>query len=262
MKKIYAVLNSALIAFVIYWNYWVNTGNLNGKTVGELSAEYANLFTPAGYAFAIWGIIFFGLILLAINQLRLAFWKGKNSESILQIGPWLLTANMGNALWLWFWLHEQTGLSVLTMLGILFSLIMAVVRLNLENWKAPISVIVFVWWPITVYFGWISVATIANISAWLSKLEWSWLLSELQWTLLMISVAAILNIVMLAFRNMREFVGVGIWALLAIAVRHWGEIASIAWLCIFWAAVLFIAASVHVIKNYETNMYLLKKTTD
>jgi hypothetical protein len=255
MKKIYAVLNSLLIAFVIFWNYWVNTGNLNGKTVGGLSAEYANLFTPAGYAFAIWGIIFIGLIVLAINQLWMAFGGKDDRGSIIKMGPWLLLTNLGNVAWLWFWLQEQTGMSVTVMLIILASLSMIVIRLDLENWDAPMSVIIMEWWPITVYFGWISVATIANISAWLAKLEWSWLLSELQWTLVMISIAATLNIIMVLTRNMREFAAVGIWALLAIAVRHWDSIEIIQWTCIFWIAVLVVLNSVHGFKNRKSNPF-------
>jgi len=255
MKKFYALANTLLIFAIIYWNYWVNTGNLNGKTVGGLSAEYANLFTPAGYAFAIWGIIFIALIVLGINQIRLAFFGGNHSDSILKMGPWLILTNLGNATWLWFWLNEQTGLSVLTMLVILYSLTMIVIRLDLENWDAPLSVIVTVWWPITIYFGWISVATIANISAWLAKLSWVWLLSDVHWTIVMISIAAILNIVMVLKRNMREFAAVGIWAITAITVRHWDQIALIQWVGIFWVGILGITVLVHAYKNRAYNPF-------
>ena len=223
--------------------------------MGELSAEYANLFTPAPYAFAIWGLIFIALVVLGVNQIRLAFWGGKHSDSILKMGPWLLIANLGNATWLWFWLNEQTGLSVLIMLVILYSLTMIVIRLDLENWDAPLSVIATVWWPITMYFSWISVATIANISAWLAKLSWAWLLSDIQWAIVMISIAAILNIVMVLTRNMREFAAVGIWAIIAIAVRHWEQVPIIQWVCIFWIGVLASIVLVHAYKNRAYNPF-------
>jgi len=223
--------------------------------MGELSAEYANLFTPAGYAFAIWGIIFIALVVLGLNQIRLAFWGGKHSDTILKIGPWLLLTNLGNAAWLWFWLNEQTGISVLIMLFILATLIVIVNRLDLENWDAPLSVIATVWWPITIYFGWISVATIANISAWLAKLSWSWLLDDIQWAVVMISIAAILNIIMVLYRNMREFAAVGIWAITAIAVRHWDQIALIQWVCIFWIGILASTVLAHAYKNRAINPF-------
>jgi hypothetical protein len=253
MKKIYAVSNFVIVLFVIFWNYWINTGVINGKTVGDVSDKYANLFTPAGYAFAIWGIIFLSLLILTINQLRLAFKKGENGDSILQIGPWLGIANVGNVLWLWFWLHEQVGISVIVMLVILFSLIQVVIRTNMERWDAPIKVIAFVWWPICLYSGWIAVATIANVSAWLASLDWAPFFTEVQWTVIMISVAGIVNLFIIYSRNMREFAGVGVWGLVAIAVRHWDAIPSLQWTALLWALVLFIAISVHGYKNRATN---------
>jgi hypothetical protein len=258
MKKVYAIVNTIIVIAVIYWNYWSNSGGVNGKTVGELSNEYANLFTPAGYAFAIWGIIFFGLIVFCVNQLVLAFKGGENSESILQTGPWLALANIGNGAWLWFWLQEQTGASVLIMIFILFSLNQVILRLNMERWDAPISVITKVWWPICAYSGWIAVATIANIAAWLAKLNWSAGLTEMQWTVVMISVAGILNLIVLYTRSMREFALVGIWALLAIAARHWGEIALLQWVSLIWASVLAVAVSFHGLKNRKTNPFFFE----
>jgi len=255
MKKFYALLNTVVILAVIFWNYWSNTGNIGGKTVGELSDEYANLFTPAGYAFAIWGVIFLGLIAIGFNQIRLAFFGGEHSDSILKMGPWLTIANLGNAAWLWFWLNEQTGISVLIMLVILFALVQVILRLDMEMWDAPLSVIAFVWWPICGYSGWIAVATIANISAWLAKLQWSAIFTELQWTVIMISVAGILNLIMIHRRNMREFAAVGVWAIAAISVRHWGEIPLLQWVSVVWAIVLIVAIGIHGYRNREMHPF-------
>ena len=255
MKKLYAILNTLVILSVIFWNYWSNTGGINGKSVGGLSDEYFNLFTPAGYAFSIWGIIFIGLVVLGVNQLKLAFSESKHSESIIQIGPWLIIANLGNAAWLWFWLNEQTGISVLVMLAILFSLIQIILRLNMERWDAPLKVIATVWWPICIYSGWIAVATIANVAAYLAKMDWQVLFSAQQWTVIMISVAGLLNLFMIYTRNMREFASVGVWAITAIAVRHWGELPLLQWAAVFWAGVLLIAVALHGYKNRDTNPF-------
>lgn len=249
MKKTYAVINTAVVVAVIFWNYWSNTGAINGNTVGEVSDQYANLFTPAGYAFSIWGLIFLGLLVLVGRQLWLAFRGGAQSDTILQIGPWLTIANLGNAFWVWAWLNEMPGLSVLIMLVILFSLVWIVVRLNMERWDAPLSVIATVWWPICLYSGWIAVATIANISAWLASMNWVAVFTEVQWTVIMISIAGILNLAMIYFRNMREFAGVGVWALVAIAVRHWEVIPLLQWTAIFWAVVLGVAMAIHAYRN-------------
>ena len=256
MKKVYAVTNFIIVLAVIFWNYWSNTGIINGNTVGNISDQYANLFTPAGYAFAIWGLIFIGLLVLTATQLVLAFKGGQNSESILQIGPWLSIANIGNGVWLWFWLHEQTGLSVAIMLVILFSLIQVIIRTNMERWEAPSEVVFTLWWPIGLYSGWIAVATIANTAAWLTKMNWSPLFSEIQWTIIMMCVAGIVNLLMIYTRNMRTFAAVGVWALVAIAIRHWDVIPMLQWTAILWAGVLVIAISVQVFKNRNLNPML------
>lgn len=253
MKKVYAVFNFIIVLALIYWNYWSNTGAINGNTVGDVSAMYANYFTPAAYAFSIWGLIFIGLLVITINQLFLAFKESKKSESIMQIGPWLSIANIGNALWLWFWLHKELAFSVIIMLIILFALIQIILRTNMEKWDAPIRIIATVWWPICLYSGWITVALIANIAAWLSKIEWVVLFTEIQWTIIMISVAGVINLLMIYYRNMREFAAVGLWALIAIAFKHWGVTPILQWTALFWAAILAIAITVHAYKNRSTN---------
>ncbi|MDX1651840.1 MAG: tryptophan-rich sensory protein [Brumimicrobium sp.] len=253
MKKIYAVVNFLVVVLVILWNYWSNTGVINGNTVGQVSDKYSNLFTPADYAFSIWGLIFLGLLILTGNQLRLAFDSKKSGESILQIGPWLTVANIGNGLWLWFWLNEEIGITVIIMLVILFSLIMIILRTNMERWNAPFEVIAFVWWPICLYSGWIAVATISNITVWLTTTQWNPTLTDVQWTMIAISLAGILNLFMIYTRNMREFAGVGVWALIAIAVRHWETIPELKWCALTWTVVLLIATGVHGYKNRKTN---------
>ncbi|MEN0004492.1 MAG: tryptophan-rich sensory protein [Bacteroidota bacterium] len=246
MKKLYALLNFSSIAAVIYWNYYINTRGINGNTVGSLSDEYANLFTPAGYAFAIWGIIFLALLALGIFQLWVAF-ANKADTTILQMGPWLLIANIGNCLWLWFWLQMQTAISVFIMLLILVSLLQVVFRLQMQITTRSRSVYLFTWLPISLYVGWISVATIANIAAYLAKIGWSGGWSETGWAALMIIVALAVNLFVLFNRNMNVFAGVGIWALLAIAVRHWEQNAILQWIALASAVLLAIAIVYNII---------------
>lgn len=253
MKKTYAVINTLVLLAVIFWNYWSNTGAINGNTVGEVSDQYENLFTPAGYAFSIWGLIYLGLLISVGYQLRLAFRSGQHEETILRMGPWFTIANLANGLWLWFWLQERPGASVLVMLVILFSLLMIVIRLNMERWDAPLPLIAAVWWPICIYSGWITLATIANVAAWLTSIGWVEVFTELQWTVIMICVAGLINLAMIHFRNMREFAAVGMWGLVAIAVRHWDQIPLIQWTAIAWAVVLAIVSAVQAFRNRHAN---------
>ncbi|MHA7131513.1 hypothetical protein [Algoriphagus namhaensis] len=254
--KIYALLNLGVLATVIWWNYYSNTGNIGGKTVGELSAAYANYFTPAGYAFSIWGLIYLGLVAQAIYILRAAFSPKIDGSFISDMGPYLIIANIFNAGWLWFWLTENTGLSVVTMLGILFCLIILILNLNMERWDAPARTIAFIWWPIAIYSGWIAVATIANVSAYLAKNDWTGPFSEMTWVFIMISIATAVNLFMIFARNLREFALVGIWALIAIAVRHWESNPDIKMAALVAAGILFLAVNYHGFKNRKSNPFM------
>lgn len=255
--KTYAILNLIILLAVIFWNYWVNANGLNGNTVSSLSAEYENLFTPAGYAFSIWGLIFLALFAQSVFFVSRAFNPAKDSDFLSQIGPYLIMANIGNGLWLYMWLMEHTGISVIVMLGILASLVIVILNTNMERWDAPRPVIFWLWWPIALYSGWIAVATIANISAFLAKSNWASNQAEVAWTVTMIGFAVILNLFMTFTRNLREFAIVGVWALIAIAVRHWGKIPSIQWTALFGAIVLFSAISYHGYLNRKTAPFKL-----
>ena len=256
MKKNLAILNSISILAVIAINGIAGSTGIFGETVGSVSDKYNTLFTPAGYAFSIWGIIYLGLIVFAIFQNIRAFKNEADSEFILQIGPWMVLNSLANIAWIFAWLSEHIGLSLLLMLIILGTLIVMISRLNMERWDAPFPIIAFIWWPICIYSGWIAVATIANVSTFLVSIQWLALFSAINWTVIMILVAVVLNLLMIRFRNMREFAAVGVWALLAIALRHWDAIELIQWTALLGALVLFIALSVHAYINRSTSPHM------
>jgi len=257
MKKTLAILNLLSVVLVIVVNYISQVVEFNGVTIGEMSRRYDNLFTPAGYAFSIWGIIFLLLLAYCIYQIRIAFARKNTSEAITQTGPWFIIANIMNCIWVIVFAYDFTGLSVLVMLCILFSLLKVVLNTNMERWDAPIGMIAFIWWPICMYSGWIAVATIANIAAYLSKIGWDGgPLSEVSWTLIMIIVTTLVNLLMIYKRNMREFALVGIWALIAIYTRHRDSYDQIAYTALACGALLFLAISVHGYRNRATNPVL------
>lgn len=253
MKKKLAILNSISILAVIAINGIAGSTGIFGETVGSISDKYNTLFTPAGYAFSIWGIIYLGLIVFAIFQNIQAFKNDPDSGFIIQVGPWMVLNSLANIAWIFAWLSEHIGLSLLLMLIILSTLIVMINRLNMERWDAPFPIIAFIWWPICIYSGWIAVATIANVSAFLVSIQWLALFSAINWTVIMILVAVALNLLMIRFRNMREFAAVGVWALLAIALRHWDALELIQWTALLGALVLFIALSVHAYINRSTS---------
>lgn len=252
MKKVLAAVNAFILVFLIAWNYYSNTGVINGETVGSLSDKYSSLFVPADYAFTIWALIYLGLAASAGYFLFLAFGDKKHSESVIQAAPSLIIANLANGAWLWFWLNEQILTSVLMLTIVLIALIAAIVRLNMEKWDAPVKFMALVWWPIDLYAGWISVALIANVAAYLKSIGFSPLFGEEVWTIVVIGLSVGLNIFMIYNRNMREFGAVGIWALIAIAIRHWMEIPSIAVTAAIGAIVIAVISAKHASKRKKT----------
>lgn len=252
-KKL-AILNLLSIILVITVNYISQAIRVNQTTIGEMSEKYENLFTPADYAFSIWGVIFLGLLGFAIFQIRRAFSSSESDEFIEQIGYWFVLANTLNCCWIFAFLYDNIGWSVVLMFGILFTLLKIVVNTNMERWNAPFPIIAFVWWPICLYSGWISVATIANISAYLTKIEWQgfWLSSE-AWTITILILAALLNIFMVLHRNMREFAAVGVWALIAIFIRHKHSYGAIAITALTMAFLVLMIIAWHAYKNRHTH---------
>ncbi|MCH2232618.1 MAG: tryptophan-rich sensory protein [Crocinitomicaceae bacterium] len=259
-QKTYAVLNLIVVILVIAWNGLSNSGIIGGKTVGNVSYDLYNLFTPAGYAFAIWGIIFLGLIANGIYQVAVAFGSNEEDKKNVLTGPWLILANLANGVWIWFWLNEYIGVSVLIMIVLLLCLIKVAIDLRLENHGPKRAVIILGWWPNTIYLGWISVALIANVAAYLSQIGWADGVNEVIYTIIMIIVAAVLNLFMLYARNMREFCLVGIWALMAIAARS--EIESIYYTAVISSAVIALLTLIHGVMNLKENTLIFPKKVD
>ncbi|WP_189605060.1 tryptophan-rich sensory protein [Salinimicrobium marinum] len=254
MKKTLQISNGIAFLVVVVLNYLSNTGVFNGNTMGSVSAQYENLFTPAGYAFSIWGLIYLGLLGFVIYQGRSLFQKYKEGDEIvMKIGWWFVISCIANCLWIFTWLYNYTGISVLVMILLLFSLIKIILNTRMELDDVPLSRIALLWWPFSFYSGWITVALIANTAAYLTKIDWDGFgISAATWTVIMICAAGIINLVITWTRNMREFSLVGVWGLVAVAVANWDKEPAIQWAALLVAGILFISSSYHGYKNRET----------
>ncbi|MCY7420781.1 MAG: hypothetical protein LH478_03450 [Chitinophagaceae bacterium] len=250
-KKIFSlvILNSLTLLLMLFINYGSNAGLFYTVSVGDVSYKYDTLFTPAGYAFAIWGVIF--LMLIAFTIFQWACLKNQAHQEYIELtGPWFTISNLANALWVYCWLNEKIGWSVIVILILLASLCVLTYKLRLELDDKPVKVILFVWWPIVIYLGWIMVATIACIAAWLVSTGWNGgPLSQQTWTIIMILVATLLYLYLVKTRNLREAAGVGIWAFIAIAARQWQANFNIAIIALICSLVLLITISIHGYKN-------------
>ncbi|MEX2350358.1 MAG: tryptophan-rich sensory protein [Flavobacteriaceae bacterium] len=260
MKKTLQIFNGIAFVSMIFINYLSNTGLINNNSNATVSRDFENLFTPAGYAFSIWGIIYLLLLGFVIYQGLGLFSKAKDNDLAKQVGWWFVVSCIANSMWLFAWLYEYLGVAVLIMLVLLFSLVKIVLRTNMERWDAPFKTILFLWWPFCIYIGWISVALIANMAAYLTQIGWDGFdLSSVFWTITMIVVAGILNLLVTWSRNMREFALVGAWALVAIAIANWDKHDSIVYTAIAVGLILVFSSSVHAIRNWRTLPFLRKK---
>ena len=255
MKKFYAVCNALVVVCLIIWNYVANSAGINDNSIASVSDKYSNASTPADYAFSIWGLIYLALLAHCAYQIKKVFFDKRHDDFVLQMGPWLIIANVANAAWLLAWLNEWIGLSVVIMLLIFLALFIIIFKLNMERWDAPAAVIAWVWWPICFYSGWIAVAAIANIAAFFVQAEIMTLENETAFTMGMILLAALINALMLIFRNMREFAVVGVWALIAIAVRQWGEFPVLQWTALACAIFLSAGIALHAYQNRKSNPF-------
>lgn len=259
MKKTLPIANGIALIFTIVINYFSNTGIFNGNTMKIVSDKYHNYFTPAGYAFSIWGLIYLGLLGFVCYTGSVYFKKKlqniEDKNIILNIGWWFVISCISNSFWIIAWLYEYTGLSVIIMIALLFSLLKIIINTRMELDFHPLKKYLFIFWPFAIYSGWIAVALIADVAAWLTKINWNGGgISEIAWTIIMIVVAGLINVLMVWKRNLREFAVVGIWALMAIAFANKNEVLSIVYTCYLMSAILLISIIISGSKNRNRSM--------
>jgi hypothetical protein len=254
MKKVFPIVNGVALVSTIFVNYLSNTGVFNGNTMKTVSDRYFNFFTPAGYAFSIWGLIYIGLLAFAFYSGKSIFNKQYPHPALEKISWWFLVSCIANSCWVAAWLYDYTALSVVLMTVILISLLKIVANLDINLGKQNTKDYLFINLPFTLYAGWISVAIIANVAALLTKINWdAWGLTPMTWAIVMVVVAGLINVFMVIQRNMRAYGLVGIWALLAIAANQDGDARYIIYACYGVAIAILISIIVNVIKpNWRT----------
>lgn len=234
------IANLVTVLLALTVNILASTLPLNGQNTGEISDLFQVYFVPAGYVFAIWGIIYLGWIAFVIFQFRPA---QKESPRLRRLGYLFAISNLFNAAWLFAWHYNLFGLSVLIMLSLLGLLIASYLRLDVnrasasraERWSVDI--------PFSIYLGWITVATVANVTDWLYLVEWNGFgIAAPAWAVIMISVASILGVLMTILRRDAAYLLVLVWSFIGIAVKQTAapDVVTAAWVA---AGFMFILAS-------------------
>lgn len=211
---------------LIVMNGLSNTGAFGGQTNATISAKYHTLITPAGYAFSIWGIIFLGLLIFAVYQALPAQAANRRFRAA---GPWIILNAVCNAIWSPIFNQEWIGVALLVILVMFFSLLMVIEKLEInprtdtpdpaparETWLARI--------PFLIYFGWLTVATILNITLYLKASEFPLMdLPESTWASAILVVALVVGIYLFNRYRSVAYMLVFAWAYSAIAVAQTGQ---------------------------------------
>lgn len=210
------VASVAYIAMVAV-NFLANGLPINNRSTGQISDAYPNLFAPAGLTFSIWGLIY---LLLAGYVVYQFINKGQKEEDLLgKINPFFIATSLANISWIFAWHYDYIGLSVLIMAALLFLLIKIADILRAEHFASREKL--FIWAPFSVYFGWITVAAIANITVFLVSVGWNGFgVADFVWTSIILLVGALIGILrMLKDKNIAYGL-VLVWAYLGILLKH------------------------------------------
>ena len=220
-----------ILAFVV--NVISNIFPINGLTIGEISNTVFKevLIIPANYAFIIWGLIYLGLFAFAIYQILPS---QRNDPDLRKIGYFLVIASIAQSIWVYLFSFGLFALSVVAMLLILLPLIATYLHLGIGSSPASRLKRWCIHYPIGVYLGWISVATVVNVACALYSQTWNaWGISTEVWAIIMILVASAISAVITLQNRDITYTGVTIWALVAIAIKNWDNhiIKIVALLC-------------------------------
>lgn len=222
-KNLTLIRIMSIVSFIIMLvvNTLAVTLPINGKTTKEVSDLYPNLFVPAPITFSIWSVIYIFLLLYVIYQTGILSKKSTTiNGKINSIGGWFILSCLLNSLWIICWQFLFVKLSVFVMLLLLVNLIILYLKTRVER-KAALKKKIFLSAPFSIYLGWISVATIANITALLVLMNWNGFgIGHEIWTIAMIVAALVLTgLTLMKFRDYLYSLVI-FWAIMGILINH------------------------------------------
>lgn len=221
---------------MIIFNYFAATGTLGGVRTDVVSNANQTVITPAGYAFAIWSLIYTGCLAFSLYQIL-----PSQINRFRAIRRAYIVSCVANCAWLYFWSQEMVGVCLAIILILLGSLVFINSKLITtettgEYWFAKV--------PFGIYFGWVTAATILNATIWLVTLKVTLpdSLTMLVGAGLMLTAAALG--VLIRMKMLNYFYPLAIaWALTAIAVKQSGKTLIVAACAVGVIACLIAAAT-------------------
>ena len=213
MKRVPVLVALSYLVMVTV-NALANILPIAGMNTGAVSDSYPNLFAPTGITFSIWGVIY---LLLALHTL----YQFTNTEEgkLKPIGILFTLSSVANSLWIFSWHYRKIGLSVVLMLCILGLLIR--INLLIQNMKGDRKFLWSVRIPFAVYFGWITVATIANVTTLLVSAQFTGFgISEPVWTAVILVVGVLIGLAWAFKAKEKAYLITLIWAYTGILIKH------------------------------------------
>jgi hypothetical protein len=209
------LISALLFLLMITVNALANLLPIQGETTGAISDSYVNLFAPTGLTFSVWGVIYLLLGAFVVIDLIRVF---KNDARIQTADAtrhalWFSISSLANGLWIFAWHSRAIGLSVLLMLVVLGSLILASFSTKSADLLTRTA--------FGVYLGWITVATIANLTTWFVDLGVDGLASSsVVLTIVILLIGGLIASAFTWFQKDIAYGAVVVWAYLGILIKH------------------------------------------
>ena len=201
-------------------NVLANALPFNGMNTGTISDNFKVFFVPAGYVFSIWGIIYIALIAFMVYQ---ALPAQRENPALRKIGGWYLLVSLANSVWIFLWHYLQFNLTSVAMVFLLVSLIATYLLLDIGKSKPSAGMRWFVHLTFSIYLGWITVATIANVTDVLDFNKWGgWGIAPESWAMIMLAVAVVVAGLMALLRRDVAYLAVLVWAFAGIGQKFMG----------------------------------------
>lgn len=239
------ILMTVGLVLTIAVNALANTLPINGQTTGEISNRLPVLFTPAGYVFSIWGVIY---VLLAIWIITIAFQLKNNQPPTWKRTTLFLLSCFFNIGWILSWHYEYFLVTLVMMIGLVATLaiLYSSYPRSDNEWKER--------GPISVYLGWVSIALVANISYVLTYFEWDGFgLSDQLWTVALLTFATALALHFRYHYRDRIMQLVYIWAFIGIALKLGFDELLVSAAAIFLSGVLVVGI-LYLNKPHQKNV--------
>jgi len=215
-EKLRSILVLLATLGTIAFNWLAAAGNVSGVTPEMISDKYPSMITPAGYAFAIWSLIYFGLAAFSIYQLLPA-----NLMRFRPVRSLYIMSCALNCAWIYFWHQEQIAVCLAIIIGLSVTLLLINIKLRDSDSTAEAAMAKV---PFGIYFGWVTAATLVNLAVLLIylRIRFSDSSASAVGVALILFAAALGVLVRIKLTNYFFPLAIA-WALTAIAVKQSGQ---------------------------------------